>query len=67
MKNSPWGIGLKLLHANLVIGLYDYLHNNQDITCNGIKEAGSNEALTMDLYPEDPFEEFDIVDIKTSV
>ena len=51
---------LKPLHANWVIGLYDYLRNKQHISCNSFKESGINEALTMYLDPEDPFADLDI-------
>jgi len=50
---------LKPLHANWVIGLYDYLRNKPDIICKGFEQAGINEALSIDLEPEDPFFDLD--------
>ena len=46
---------LKPIHANWIIGLYDYLRNNSDCIKSSFEQAGINEALLIDLEPEDPF------------
>jgi len=51
---------LKPIHANWLIGLYDYLCNNQDVIRKGFEEAGINEALSIELEPEDPFHDLDL-------
>ena len=50
---------LKPIHANWLIGLYDYLRNNQDMIRKGFEEAGINEALSIELEQEDPFHDLD--------
>ena len=42
-------------NANWIIGLYDYLRNNSDCIKSSFEQAGINEALLIDLEPEDPF------------
>ena len=50
---------LKPIHANWLIGLYDYLRNNQDMIRKGFEEAGINEALSIELEQEDPFHDLE--------
>ena len=46
---------LKPIHSNWIIDLYDYLRNNSDCIKSSFEQAGINEALLIDLEPEDPF------------
>ena len=50
---------LKPIHANWLIGLYDYLRNRPEIICKGFDEAGIREALSIELEPEDQFFDLD--------
>ena len=50
---------IKPIHAQWVIGLYDYLRNKTDLIIKGFEIAGITEAINFDLEPEDPFTDLD--------
>ena len=50
---------IKPIHAQWVIGLYDYLRNKTDLIIKGFEIAGITEAINCDLEPEDPFTDLD--------
>ena len=50
---------IKPIHAQWVIGLYDYLRNKTDFIIKGFEIAGITEAINFDLEPEDPFTDLD--------
>ena len=50
---------MKRLHAQWVIGLYDYLRNTQDTITKGFGLAVVTDAISMAFETEDPFTDLD--------
>ena len=48
---------IKPIHAQWMIGLYDYLRNNKEMIIKSFKMAGIKEAMEIDLPSENPFED----------
>ena len=46
---------IKSLHAQWLIGLYDYLRNQPDMILKAFEMSGLTEAMQMDLPDENPF------------
>ena len=49
---------IKPIHARWLLGLYDHLC--QDAIIKGFEMAGIKYALSIELPPEDPFEDLDL-------
>ena len=45
------------LHARWLLGMYDYMLNSGDFIRKGFKIAGIDDAINLELVPEDPFED----------
>ena len=48
---------MKPIHARWILGLYDYMLKSGDFIQKGFKIAGSDDAINLELEPEDPFED----------
>ena len=48
---------MKPIHARWILGLYDYMLNSGDFIQKGFKIAGIDDAINLELEPEDPFED----------
>ena len=46
---------IKPIHAKWLLSLYDYLRVKEGMIINGFKQAGVEEALTIELEPQNPF------------
>ena len=46
---------LKQVHAQWLIGLYDHLRNQPDMTKSGFEESGINETVASKIEPKNPF------------
>ena len=50
---------MKLIHAQWIIGLYDRLRNNVELTKKSFKETGINLAIEEEIEPVDLFKDLD--------
>ena len=50
---------MKLIHAQWIIGLYDRLRNDVELTKKVFKEAGITSAIEVEIEPADPFKDLD--------
>ena len=50
---------MKLIHAQSILGLYDCLRNDVELTEKGFKEAGITSAIEEEIAPVDPFKDLD--------
>ena len=51
---------MKPTHARWLLGLYDHMRNSGDIIRKGFKMAGIDDAIDLDIEPEDPFEDLNV-------
>ena len=50
---------MKSIHAQWIIGLYDRLRNDVELTKKSFKEAGITSAIEEEIEPVDPFKDLD--------
>ena len=50
---------MKPIHAQWIIGLYDRLRNDVELTKKSFKEAGITSAIEEEIEPVDPFKDLD--------
>ena len=51
---------MKPTHARWLLGLYDHMLNSGDIIRKGFKMAGIDDAIDLEIEPEDPFEDLNV-------
>ena len=51
---------MKPIHARWLFGLYDYMLNSGDFIRKGFKLAGLDDAINLELEPEDPFDDLNV-------
>ena len=51
---------MKPTHARWLLGLYDHMRNSGDIIRKGVKMAGIDDAIDLDIEPEDPFDDLNV-------
>ena len=50
---------MKHIYAQWIIGLYDRLKNDVELTKKSFKEAGITSAIKEEIEPVDPFKDLD--------
>ena len=50
---------MKPIHAQWIIGLYDRLRNDVELTKKSFKEVGITSAFEEEIEPVDPFKDLD--------